>query len=134
MIEEAAGLDAAEAKALFGFAMQSQRQSNIKAMVEAASSNSEIQVGSGQLDTNPWLLNVQNGTVDLRTGELRPHSQGGLITMLAPVGYDPEATAPTWTTYLERIFDGDQALIRFVQRVIETFLAGDVSEQKQFSA
>jgi phage/plasmid-associated DNA primase len=25
------------------------------------------------LDTNPWFLNVENGTVDLNAGEFLPH-------------------------------------------------------------
>jgi putative DNA primase/helicase len=42
----------------------------------------------------PWLLNVQNGTLDLRTGVLMPHSIGSrLITKICPVAYQESASS-----------------------------------------
>lgn len=55
-----------------------------------------------QLDRDPWALNLRNGTVDLRTGQLRPHHPDDLITRQAPVDYHPDATAPLWDACLER--------------------------------
>ena len=60
-----------------------------------------IIVNHEQLDSDPWLLNVANGTIDLRTGELRPHNPDDLCTMQAPVAYDPNAVAPLWDKCLE---------------------------------
>lgn len=70
-----------------------------------------------------------NGTVDLRTGELRPHRREDLITRLAPVEYDPDAEAPLWEAFLRRIMDGNEDLIRFLQRAVGYSLTGDTSEQ-----
>jgi putative DNA primase/helicase len=53
-------------------------------------------VNHEQLDSDPWLLNVANGTIDLRTGALRAHNPEDLCTMQAPVMYDPKAVAPLW--------------------------------------
>src|SRR5262249_52079663 len=68
-----------------------------------------------EFDREPMLLNVINGTVDLRTGTLRPHCASDLITKRAAVAYDPQATCPTWTQFLEVIFPDDAALIAYVQ-------------------
>ena len=57
-------------------------------MIELA--KSEVPVSPDELDADPWLLNVLNGTIDLRTGELREHRREDLITKLAPVDYDPD--------------------------------------------
>jgi putative DNA primase/helicase len=59
------------------------------------------------LDGDPWLLNVENGTLDLRTGELRDHEREDLITKLAPVEFDPEAEAPTWDAFIERVLPSE---------------------------
>ena len=93
-------------------------------MIELAKSEPGIPVGAQQLDSHPWVLNVQNGTLDLRTGHLRPHARGDLLTKLAPVAYDPEAQCPLWETFLSRIFAGDGGLIRFVQKAARVLTHG----------
>jgi len=59
-----------------------------------------------QLDTDPYLLNFLNGTVDLRTGALRPHRRKDLITKLIHYKYRANATCPLWLTFLDRIMGG----------------------------
>lgn len=81
-----------------------------------------------ELDADPWLLGVQNGTVDLRTGELLDHRREDLITKLSPVEYDPEAEAETWEAFLERVLPS-ATLRQFVQRLAGYALSGDLSEQ-----
>lgn len=78
-------------------------------------------------DADPWLLNCQNGTIDLRTGELREHRRDDLITKVAPVEYDPNAQAPIFAGFLERIIPN--ADIRgFVQRAFGMALAGEIRD------
>jgi putative DNA primase/helicase len=83
-------------------------------------------------DKDPWLLNCLNGVLDLRTGELRPHSPELRLTKLCPVAYDPNAQAPTWQRFLREIFLEDDELIRYVQRAIGYSITGDVREDKLF--
>jgi P4 family phage/plasmid primase-like protien len=80
------------------------------------------------LDVDPWLLNVANGTIDLRTGELSPHDPARLITKLAPVDYDPDAEAPTWQAFIDRILP-DPTVADFVQRAVGYSLTGHTGEQ-----
>jgi putative DNA primase/helicase len=81
------------------------------------------------MDRDPWLLNVSNGTIDLRTGKLNPHRREDLITKLAPVAYEQNAPCPLWDAFLKRIFADNASLITFVQRLCGVSLTGDVSEQ-----
>lgn len=91
-----------------------------------------LSVSVEEFDTDPWLLNVLNGTIDLRTGELRPHRREDLIQKLVRVAYDPDATAPLWGQFLYRIFDGDLAMIEYIQRAVGYTLTGDTSAQCLF--
>jgi putative DNA primase/helicase len=116
-------------KALAKHAAASESETRIRAMVELA--KSEAPVSPDELDADPWLLNVLNGTIDLRTGELREHRREELITKLVPVEYDPNATAPTWEAFLKRALPGEE-LRAFVQRAVGYSATGDTSEQCMF--
>ncbi len=84
------------------------------------------------LNGDPWLLNCLNGTVDLRSGELRPHSQADLITKLVPVAYDPDASCPIWERFLSEIFGGDVEMVAFLQRALGYSISGSTREQVIF--
>ena len=88
-----------------------------------------VVVHNSELDHGRFLLNAANGTIDLSTGKLRNHSRADLLTHCAAIQYDPAATCPTWTRFLEDIFSGDAELIEFVRRAIGYSLTGDVREQ-----
>lgn len=49
-----------------------------------------------RFDAHPDLLNVQNGVVDLRTGELLPHDPKLYLTRIALAAYDPKASMKLW--------------------------------------
>lgn len=116
------------AKAELGKAISVQSANRLAAMTSVARSAPAVMVHHGELDADPWLLNVSNGTIDLRTGELQDHRREDLITKLAPVAYDPTATAPTWDAFLDRSMGGRPELVEFLQRVVGYALTGDVRE------
>ncbi|MBI2839227.1 MAG: hypothetical protein HYX75_12995 [Acidobacteria bacterium] len=91
-----------------------------------------VPVTPDQFDRDPWLFNALNGTLNLRTGELRAQKREDLITRIARVEFDPKATAPTWDVFLDRIFGGNKKLIRFVRCCIGYSLTGDTAEQRFF--
>jgi putative DNA primase/helicase len=119
-------------KTLMKFALSSQSEGRLRAMIKLAQSERGIAVHADALDADPWLLNVQNGTVDLRTGQLREHRQADLITKCAPVAYDPEAKAPLWGRFLDTTFEGNAEVMRYVQEAIGYTLTGCTSEQCWF--
>ena len=112
--------------------MRSESEAKIRSMVSLAESEPGIPIRPEDLDTDPWMLNVRNGTVDLRTGQILPHDPGRLITKLCPVEYDPSATCPTWLAFLDRIMDHNQDLLDFMQRAIGYSLTAITSEQVLF--
>jgi putative DNA primase/helicase len=98
---ETAETDPEEAKDIWKWAMKSDTSSHIAAMVRLARGVPGLLVNHEDLDADPWTLNCTNGTVDLRTGQLRSHDPADLCTLQVPVDYDPHATAPLWETCLK---------------------------------
>lgn len=117
-----------EAKSHYKWAIESQSAKRLNSMRLIAQKAEVLAISHEVLDADPWLLNVQNGTVDLRTGELREHRKEDMITKLAPVDYDPEAEAPVWTTFLGRVMAENADLIDYLQRMIGYSLTGSVQE------
>ena len=83
-------------------------KASLDAMVRTAQDEPGIPVKPEAFDTDPWLLNCQNGTLDLRAGTLRPHVQTDFLTKVLPIAYDPGALCPTWEQFLWRIMGGSQ--------------------------
>jgi putative DNA primase/helicase len=98
-------------------------------LLETVKHQRDIVLTPDQLDAAPWLLNVNNGTLDLRTGRLGPHRREDLLTKLAPVTFDPAATCPLWDRTLARIMNNDTELVAFLQRAIGYSLVGDTQEE-----
>ena len=103
-----------------------------KAFVEAATWVSALRVKTDELDPNPWLLNVKNGTIDMKNSEFKAHSQEDMITKIANVEFDPKADCPMWKQFVREIMDYKAEIIRFVQTAAGWSLSGDTSEQTMF--
>ncbi len=103
---------------LLRHAMRSEDATRIRALLRLAESLAGVHVRAEDLDLPPELLNVENGTVNLRTGELLPHDRAQLLSKLAPVPYHPDATAPTWEAFLRWAFLDREELIAFFQRCV----------------
>jgi putative DNA primase/helicase len=114
------------------YAIQSESARRRKAFVEAASWIPELNIKTDDLDKDPWLLNVENGTVNLRTGELREQRAGDLITKMAGVRFDPSADCPAWKKFIREIMNYNADLIRFIQTAVGWAVTGDTSEQTMF--
>ena len=81
----------------------------------------------GDFDRDPWLLNCENGTIDLRTGTLRAHDPADLITKLAPVAWDPGAAAPEFGAFLARV-QPDADVRGYLQRLAGYAATGVIRE------
>ena len=92
-------------------------------------SRSHLALSSTLINRSPWLLNVANGTLDLRTGELNPFDPLDLITYRVDVAYDPEAPAPRWEQFIKEITMGDAELGRYLQLLGGYCLTGDATER-----
>ena len=121
--------DADRRRKLAGHALASESEKRLRAMVALAESEEGIAIRESTLDADPWLLNVANGTLDLRTGQLREPDPADLITRTLELEYDPKARAPRWQLFLARIFNADDDLGRFVQRAVGYSLTASTREQ-----
>lgn len=119
---------AEDAEELGKWAAKSQGSERLRAMLTVAETEPEIALATDELDTDPWLLNVANGTLDLRTGVLREHRRDDLITLLSPVAYDPDARAPGWERFLEQV-QPDPEVREFLARFAGYCLTGMMGEQ-----
>lgn len=104
------------------------RTSNQKGLVALSNLAKASMVKEKPFDADHWLFNVENGTIDLHTGELLPHNREHLITKIAPVAYDDEARCPRWHTFLKQFLpDGEIRVL--VQRLMGYAMTGVRREQ-----
>ncbi len=121
-----------ERTALARFAAKSETSRSVNAMIELAKSESGIPILSDDLDSDIWLLNCMNGTLNLGTYELKPHDRNDYITRLIRVEYDSTADFEEWARFLTQIMNENQGLIVFLQRAIGYSLTGSTREQCLF--
>lgn len=124
-------------------ALVTQSLKSLKAMVETATSESGIAVEPEDLDTDDWLLNFTNGTVDLRNGELRAHNPDDLITKIIPYDFNPDflqklrekgiealaEIAPYWYGFLTRTQMGKMEVVRYITKLVGYTATGDTSHK-----
>src|SRR5207249_3245258 len=89
---------------------------------------SSVPIGTNELDCDPWLLNVATGTIDLRTGEMRPHERSDFITKLIDIDYYPDAPCERWKRFLEEI-QPDERTRQFLQRAAGYSATGSARER-----
>ncbi len=132
LYQEASGVtDKSNRKDLVSWAVKSESNQRLEAMIKLARSEPGIPIDPSELDKHNMLFNVLNGTLDLITGELCPHSREDLITKLSPVNYDPKAECDVWNSFLRRNVP-DPENRKFLQRVTGYALTADTSEEKLF--
>src|SRR5215211_1379405 len=122
--------DEGEQKKIAEWARGSQSSERLKAMWTLA--KADPAVSPEELDTDPMLLNVENGTIEFRNGALRPHRPEDLITKLAPIEFDPAAQAPRFYKFLKQILVGEE-LIAFVQRFLGYSRTGSTKERSSLA-
>lgn len=117
-------------EALWKHARRSESAAKQRAMIECAGPT--VAITPAEFDRDPWLLNVRNGTIDLRTLELRKADPIDYLTKVADVSFDPEAECPAFLRFLDTIFEGDKDLISFIQMSMGYSLTGSTEEQCMF--
>lgn len=85
-----------------------------------------------QFDTNRYLFNCINGTLDLKTKKFREHSAEDFITKLAPVSYEPTAQSERFETFIDEITSGDKEKAKFLQKALGYGVSGDTRYECMF--
>lgn len=117
---------------LMKHSVASESAAKIRAMIDMAKSELPLAVSSSAMDTNPYLLNCENGTYDFQLHDMRDHRREDLITMSTSQVYDESEVCPMWDEFVLRTFDGNMDVIEFVQRAIGYSLVGVTTEQVLF--
>jgi putative DNA primase/helicase len=88
-------------------------------------------VSANKLDPNRHLVNVDNGVLNLETGQLLPHDPKYLMTKKMNVPFEETATCPNFVSFMERVLP-DQAMRTYVQRALGYTLLGDADQRAMF--
>lgn len=120
------------ADAMWRWAQRSESAARIFAMLRLAESDPRVTLSASSLDRSEWLLNLPNGTLDLRSGDLREHRPRDLLTKLAGAEYKPFASCNRWLEFLDEVFRPHPDVIQFLQRAIGYTLTGDTREHCVF--
>ena len=100
----------------------------MRRMISLAEKDSRVRIEPQTFDADHYLLNVLNGTINLRTGTLHDHDRDDLITMLAPVSFDPKAKAPAWYRFVRRVIPNGVTR-RYLRKALGQALTGSQDEQ-----
>ena len=128
--EAALATDPKLAEALAREALSLQNAPRIKRIMDYGTIRTTMVRKAATFDRRPMLFNVENGTLDLTTGQLRPFDRIDLLTQQAPVLFDPEAECPGWLTFLDQVFDGDREIAEFLRRSVGYCLTGLTTDHK----
>ncbi len=119
-------------KNLIQHAIRSENGNRIRMLVQIASGMRDLQITPDDWDANPLLLNCQNGTINLDTGELQPFCKEDYITRICNTTYDPTCPTPLWDHLLETIMCGKQEMMRYLRRACGYAMTGLTNEQVLF--
>ncbi len=134
ILHEADGVQDREKRdAILGWMKQSESAQKLKSMIDLAGSEEKVATSVNEFDQNPWLLNVENGTIDLQTGALKFHDRNDFITKKLPVRWiGLDERLPLWERFLDEATDGDKDLQAFLQRAVGYSLTGRTDEEVLF--
>lgn len=104
---------------------------SLDAMTTLAASDPEMQVGVNEWDQNPWLLGVQNGVVDLKTGQFRAAVKEDFVLRKCGCDYIAGAECPKFDAFMCQILPDDD-IREFVLRGLGYSLTGSTIQQMLF--
>lgn len=124
--------DTEKSKREITWSFDSEDKHRVDAALEIAKSIKPVSDSGDKWDSDRWLFAVSNGVVELKNGRLREERPDDCITMRSPVAFDSAAQCPRYLQFLNEIFNGDSALVEYMQRVMGYCLTGSAQEQCVF--
>lgn len=121
--------DAYDDKELMKDVQKSQSSSAKSGIITEAAALPEFAVDIEELDADPYLLNVANGTLDLRTMQLRPHDPADRCTKITAGAWREDTTGPRWDKFLAETIPHEETRA-FLARYVGQALVGEVTEHK----
>lgn len=101
-----------------------------EAMIKECQHLGNIPASPSDFDSYTDYLNVQNGIVNLRNGELIPHDSSFMMSRICYSDYDTSTKKPKmWLKFLDEVTAGDKELQNYIQKCIGYSLSGSTREQ-----
>lgn len=114
----------------FEYINNSLNKNKLQAMIDL--SKSELASIPSEFDKDKMLINCQNGVLNLETGKLVDHDHRHMMTCIAGTHFDPDAKCPRWLKFLNEIMEGDEDMIKYIQRAVGYSMTGKTKEQVLF--
>lgn len=86
----------------------------------------------GELDQQAHGINLRNGFLPFDTFTLQAHDPEMLLTKVAGVSYDPEASSELIKKTISEIMEGNQAKIDYIQMLFGYSLTADTSQEQAY--
>ena len=112
------------AKQKFKDTIKGKSEKSIKSMLDLA--KSDLPVIASELDQDVFLLNCQNGIVDLKTKKLLPHNPDYKMSKIAKANFLPEKKMNLFGEFLKDITCGDDEMADYFQQVCGMAAIGKV--------
>lgn len=90
----------------------------VSALIKIMEASPPLSIDGDCFDQNPYLLNCLNGSIDLRTRTIQPHTPDNLLSKMTPFNYIPDAPCVQFQDFLDVVFDFNSELIRYVQKTL----------------
>lgn len=119
--------NAGQRQALLNDVRGCEKSTGINGILDIARRLRPFATSPKHMDADPWLFNVQNGTLDLRTGEIRKHNPEDLITKIAGCGLNPYAVGPQFEAFITEILPDDDVR-QYVQRLLGSAMYGGIRD------
>lgn len=131
---------------MLGYATRAESEQTRWRMITTAREHPRIVINEDDLDADPNIIAVPNGVVDLLSGNWREAKSTDLCTKTTSVLFDPDATSPLLTQYLDTFVpDPDDQRVLFAilgtilrsgnpGRLFPIFLGGTTSGKSQLLA
>lgn len=117
-------------EAALKFAKRTAGSAAKEAMIKECQHLYDVPASPEDFDSYLDFLNVQNGVVNLRNGELMPHDSRLMMSKICNCEYDVKKRKPKrWLKFLDEITNGDKSLQEYIQKSIGYSISGSNREQ-----
>jgi len=123
--------DSTAANLLRKHAKATQSLANMLATIKTAKNDPKIQAKPDDFDSNKYLINYANGTLNLKSGQIQPYNRDDLMTKCSRIPFIQQPI-PVFLKFLDEIFEGKQEIIKYIQTLFGMCMTGDVSQEQLF--
>jgi putative DNA primase/helicase len=103
-----------------------------QAMIKEAEHLQDIPITNYNFDADNYLFNCESGIIDLRSGKIQSHNKDLMLSKYSPYEVDFKNEPKLWLEFLNEIFQNDQDIIRYIQRVLGYSMTSSTREQCMF--